>query len=226
MRDPLLKYLSGESDARHSQGYLPQWAPKRYERCPYRTLPEADDMTQSLGETLRRRQSAATFSHVPLSIQQLSTLLWWSFGARVQEERSRRTYPSGGALYPVEGYLLAQQSSDDLAAGVYHYVPTEHALEQLPHDASQPAFEQVAPDVPCMLVLTHTKTCNMKKYGTFGYKLALIEAGHIGQNVALCATAHQIGHRPYGVRHTPPLEQSIGVDGASEPVLYAHALCG
>ncbi len=88
-------------------------------------LPKAKKIgTRSLEETLNERRSVRDYKAGPLSLEEVSQLLWAASGINLY----RRTTPSAGATYPLEVYLAAGQVAG-LAVALYHYSPPEHALE-------------------------------------------------------------------------------------------------
>ncbi|HSP73132.1 MAG TPA: SagB/ThcOx family dehydrogenase, partial [Gaiellaceae bacterium] len=125
---------------------------------------------------------------------QLSTLLDSAYGVRTTAAGARRTVPSGGALYPLELYAVCA-SVEGAPRGLLHYDPFAHRLEQLTTGDAladlaaalvDPApLEQAALALVVTAVLWRTRF----KYGARGYRFALVEAGHVAQNVLLAAAA-------------------------------------
>src|SRR3990167_7199102 len=72
----------------------------------------------SLEELLMTRNSIREFLDVPITLSQLSQILWASCG----RGRNGRTIPSAGARYPIRVYAVAMRV-DDLVSGVYRYEP-------------------------------------------------------------------------------------------------------
>ena len=66
--------------------------------------PKPDGAT-SVEKALRERRSIRDFKRKPLSIAEVSQLLWAAQG--ITASGGRRTAPSAGALYPLELYLVA-----------------------------------------------------------------------------------------------------------------------
>ena len=62
------------------------------------------------------------------------------------------------------------------------------------------------------------------KYGDFAYNLALLEAGHMAQNIALGATALGLGARPIGGFNDSVVHQILDIDGESEQAVYTILL--
>ncbi len=82
----------------------------------------------SLETALRKRRSRREYAPGPLSLAELSQLLWAAQGETTPE--GFRTAPSGGALYPLEVYVLAGNVTN-LASGIYRYAPYSHTLRQV-----------------------------------------------------------------------------------------------
>jgi len=89
---------------------------------------EAPARSVSLAEAIASRKSHRKFSREPLSLAELSYLLWATQGLRhTTEKASFRTVPSGGARHPFETYLFVTRV-EGLAPGLYRYLPFGHKL--------------------------------------------------------------------------------------------------
>jgi SagB-type dehydrogenase family enzyme len=62
------------------------------------------------------------------------------------------------------------------------------------------------------------------KYGVRGYRFALLEAGHVGQNVTLAAAALRVAALPVGGFFDRRLDELVGADGLDEASVYAIVL--
>ena len=92
---------------------------------------QLQEATFNFTEVLRRRKSIRSFSPKPLSMADLSFLLWASTGIqRTEHSYEFRTAPSAGALYPIETYITAN-NVEDLKEGLYHYNIKNHLLEEI-----------------------------------------------------------------------------------------------
>ena len=58
------------------------------------------------------------------------------------------------------------------------------------------------------------------KYGLRGYRFALLEAGHVVQNVALTAVALDLAALPLGGFYDAQVDDLVGADGVEESVVY------
>jgi hypothetical protein len=69
----------------------------------------------SLEETLNKRRSVRDYKRGSLSLDQVSQLLWSAAGIN----QYGRTFPSAGATYPLETYLVVGEV-EGLGTGIYH----------------------------------------------------------------------------------------------------------
>src|SRR4030043_1041309 len=76
-------------------------------------------------ETLNKRRSVRDYKKGPLSLEQVSQLLWAASGKNLY----RRTAPSAGATYPLEIYLVVGEV-EELEPGLYKYSISKHHLER------------------------------------------------------------------------------------------------
>ena len=79
--------------------------------------------TVSVEEALERRASIRNYTDQPITMQQVSQLLWAAQGI-TRPSWGGRTAPSAGGTYPLEVYLVvAKNGVEGLTAGVYQYIP-------------------------------------------------------------------------------------------------------
>jgi SagB-type dehydrogenase family enzyme len=138
--------------------------------------------------------------------------------------------PSAGALYPLELYLISL-AVNDLDRGVYHYHPYRHRLEHLA-PLSWPELRAAAVDASVLesaaavLVVTAVFWRSRFKYGSRGYRFALLEAGHLAQNAILAATDLDLPALPLGGFYDRRLDEIVSADGLDEAVVHALILGG
>jgi SagB-type dehydrogenase family enzyme len=160
-------------------------------------LPEpVYDSETSLEEALLARRSVRSYSEEPITLQQLSQLLW--AGQGITDPSGKRTAPSAGALYPLKLYVVAG-NVEGLASGVYEYEPETHTLvktldgdrrQSLAQAAlGQASVEQCAIDI----IITANYEITTVKYGERGIRYVHMEAGHAAQNICLEAVALELG---------------------------------
>jgi SagB-type dehydrogenase family enzyme len=181
-------------------------------------------------EALKIRRSVRSYSPEPLTLADLSFLLWASNGVqRKAGGFAFHTAPSAGALYPIETYLVANNVSE-LQKAVYHYDLERHALEKLKSEdftkkIGQAALEQkTCTEASVVFVWTAIFERSKWKYAQRAYRYIYLDAGHIAQNLALAATSIGLGSCQIGAFFDDEINQIIGVDGADESTIYLSAV--
>ena len=194
-------------------------------------LPEPGALPAPLEHVLRSRRSAGRFGTQALGIEQLATLLWAAYGVNEPAPTDGppwpdlRTVPSGGALYPLELYVLAMDVHG-LAPGVHHYDPRRHRLDELRRADLGETLPRMltAPDLgegaAAVVAITGVFWRSRFKYGLRGYRFTLLEAGHVAQNLLLAAAALELAACPCGGFFERRLDPLLEVDGVEESALY------
>ena len=182
------------------------------------TLPQPQDKSpMSVEEALSRRRSIRDFADKPVSLEDVSQILWAAQG--ITSERGFRTAPSAGALYPLEVYLVAS-NVDGLEAGLYRYQPSPHALEMLKsgdlkRDLANAALGQSAiVDGAINLVITAVYERTARKYGERAERYVHIEVGHVGQNVCMQVESLGLGTVTIGAFYDDKVKKALGIDEA------------
>lgn len=101
----------------------------------------------SIESVLSSRRSVRSYSRQPLSLNKLSQLLWVAQGISIRG--IRRTAPSAGALYPLEIYLVAGQTTD-IFPGVYRYSSAQHSLNLIKESDQRRALSEAALNQKCV----------------------------------------------------------------------------
>jgi SagB-type dehydrogenase family enzyme len=183
----------------------------------------------SLEEAVKRRRTIRSFSSASLSLEQLSQLLWAAQG--ITEERGfKRAAASGGALYPMDIYAVVGKAGvEGLQPGIYHYEPEGHTISLLlegdlrEHLARASLHQMWMARAPLNLVVTAEYRRITSKYGERGVRYALMEAGHVGQNIFLQAEALGLGAGIVGAFHDDEVIQVMKIPGSHEPLLIMPA---
>jgi SagB-type dehydrogenase family enzyme len=180
----------------------------------------------SLDDALRRRASVRDYTGEPLSLPDLSYLLWASTGIQRREQGYEfRTAPSAGALYPIETYIVANNVSG-LEQGLYHYAIKAHGLEELRlgdlrlETAKAALGQMICYEAAAVFVWTAVFFRSLWKYEQRGYRYIYMDAGHIGENLYLAATALGLGACGVGALFDDELNRVLGVDGVEESAIY------
>jgi SagB-type dehydrogenase family enzyme len=179
----------------------------------------------SLEEAIKRRRTIRSFSSASLTLEQLSQLLWAAQG--VTEERGlKRAAASGGALYPMDVYAVVGGAGvEGLQPGIYHYEPEGHTISLLSEGDLRESLAKASlhqmwmARAPLNLVVSAEYRRITSKYGERGVRYALLEAGHVGQNIFLQAEALDLGAGIVGAFHDDEVIQVMKTPRSHEPLL-------
>lgn len=177
-----------------------------------------------LWELIRSRRSIRDYAHRPLTMQELSQMLWATQGLTSGSE-ALRACPSAGGLYPVETYV-AVHSVEGLTPGVYHYRVDRHQLEQLTAGdirkelANAALGQEIARRAAAVFVWSAVFDRCKWRYGQRAYRYIYLDAGHIGAHLALAATALGLASCPVAAFFDEELNSLVGLDGDTESVIY------
>lgn len=186
-------------------------------------LPEpAYDGGVSVERALRVRRSIREYEGRPLTVEQVSQLLWAAQGI-TEPVHGFRTAPSAGATYPLETYLVVKEGGvEGMEAGVYHYRPRGHVLELLRRgDFSGKLMaacldQEWVGEAAVNIVLTAIYERTTWRYGERGIRYVHMEVGHVGQNIYLQCVSLGLGCVVIGAFYEEPIKDILGVD--EEPV--------
>jgi SagB-type dehydrogenase family enzyme len=166
----------------------------RKKEAPIKLPPPIPKGKISIEEAISKRRSFRRFRAQPLSLAQLSQLLWSAQG--ITSTGGRRAVPSAGATYPLEIFVvIGEHGIQNLAAGMYHYDVGNHSLslhmsgdlrQKLADTALGQSFIANCP-VDMVVCALHPRTAY--RYGRRGERYVHMEVGHVGQNVSLQAVA-------------------------------------
>ncbi|MFO7722754.1 MAG: SagB/ThcOx family dehydrogenase [Bacteroidales bacterium] len=154
--------------------------------------------TMSVEESLSKRRSVRTYQAGPMSLQQVSQILWAAYGISDSTSYSRlklRTAPSAGATYPLDLYLLAG-NVEGLEAGLYKFTSEGHTLTlvrkgDMRKEVAEACLDQkMLHQAPASIVYAAVYPRITKRYGDRGADRYLcMDIGHSAQNVYLQSVA-------------------------------------
>jgi SagB-type dehydrogenase family enzyme len=144
----------------------------------------------SVEKALAQRRSIRTYKDEPLSLAQVSQILWAAQGI-TDSTSGKRTAPSARASYFLELYLISGNVSG-LPQGIYRYQPEGHELAEITKgDIKTKLFEAAgqAPIQKAPVVLLIAGDSERSQRPEWMY----LEAGHAAQNVYLQAVSLDLG---------------------------------
>lgn len=183
--------------------------------------PPSSESETSLERALLERRSIRTYQAGPLTLAEVSQLLWAAQG--ITHSDGYRTAPSAGALYPLELYLVAG-NVQDLAAGLYHYEPRQHRLAfvtlgDFRAGLSAAALGQASMEhAAAVIVMTAVMPRTTTRYGERGIRYVHMEVGSAAQNVYLQAVSLGLGTVFVGAFDDDEVRQILDLPEAEDPL--------
>lgn len=209
---------------------------KKYRSATQHPLPRCLDTIKDVTfkDILERRESIREFRPEAVTLEQLAVLCELTYGWNPQRdveldggEISFRYAPSPGRLFPLELYLVIpsdpSEETDD-NCDIWHYEPNSHAIERIHCTQAaeiRAAFVHFPQRLPVVALLTGVIGRLTWKYGDRAYRYAHLEAGHVGQNLVLAATALNLSACPVVSFYDDAIHDLLDVDGVAEIALYS-----
>jgi SagB-type dehydrogenase family enzyme len=193
--------------------------------------PEAFTLGQlPLIEAFRRRRSRRKFTAQPLTVEELSCLLWATQGVTQvlsNNKATQRSVPSAGSRHTFETYLSLNRVTG-FEPGLYRYLALEHKLCLLRQDPGlagqlgEACHKQAfVGDCAATFVWTTLPYRMEWRYAFLSHKMIAQDVGHLCQNLYLAVEAIGAGTCAIGKYDQVKLDAVLGVDGRDEFAIYA-----
>jgi SagB-type dehydrogenase family enzyme len=185
-----------------------------------------------LRQAIEQRSSVRRYSEKPLSLEDLSSLLWLTQGVKEITKRpsTLRTVPSAGARHAFETLLLVNNVTG-LEAGLYRFAASQHALVHLPapkdirERITQACYNQGQVRHSAVTFIWAAVMERMAwRYVERGYRYLLLDAGHVCQNLYLAAEPLNCGVCAIAAYNDPQLNSELELDGENQFVVYLASL--
>ena len=179
------------------------------------------DSGVSIEETLLKRGSVRDYAGEPLTLGEVSQLLWAAQGATDAE--GFQTAPSAGATYPLETYVVVGDVGN-LTEGVYRYISAGHKLvKTLEGDrrsqlAGAALWASSVKKGAVSIVFTAIYERTTQQYGDRGIRYVHMEAGHAAQNVYLQAVALGLGTVVIGAFRDDQVSEILKLSKNEQPL--------
>jgi SagB-type dehydrogenase family enzyme len=214
----------------HRSQQLLELSHKVYTLMERRALPRVEPRT-ALEQAIVERRSLRTFTGAALDLEHLARLLFFTYG-RTDPRGLLRAVASGGALYPLELYVVALRVAG-LEAGLYHYDSATNALDVVRLGVSLADFKAAVncegidvDNAAVALVVCASFRRSTVKYLDRGYRMVLMEAGEVAHNLGLLTTSMGLGACLVGGFNDDMLSALLEIDGVDEapllPMLIGH----
>lgn len=208
---------------------------KQYLRLENIHLPEIKKVEGEFRRTIKKRSSFRNFSGRPIDMTTLGDILYFGLGTMrlnpFEALNPFRAYPSAGAKYPLEVYVLVL-SGKDINSGLYHYNPEGHSLDTLLLEIRQSKIDKIwlnkkqfqFKKASVLLIITSIFHRTTDKYGERGIMFPYIEAGHLAQNIYLLTTLMGLGCCAIGILNEDPVIKLLDINPRDEYPIYYLAL--
>lgn len=194
---------------------------KRFKNIPLKKL----DFEYNILEALKRRASNGFEVTDEITFSKLSTIL--NYSVCKKGTSIKRYYPSAGARYPLEFYVIVNTDMDEINKGVYHLNIKDNSLTYLwsnPLEGEEIFGMHREKNLGSIYIIcTSVIQRSSVKYGELALKFSYIEAGTAFQNIALLATVFNIANS-ISNHDDVKLEKILDIDGETEFVVGAMSL--
>jgi len=221
------------SQTDQNRGIAPPPIEKPYSKEARRIDLPRDERFKDIGKmdlkaAIGKRESRRTYRREPLSLEELSFLLWATQGIKEKLDAGHalRTVPSAGCRHALETYLCILNISG-MEQGIYRYLPLEHQLlfefteENLDQKIVQAALDQPYPGEAAVTFIWTAIPYRMEwRYGLAAHKVIAIDAGHVCQNLYLACEAIGAGTCAIGAYDQGRMDKLLRIDGEDEFTIY------
>lgn len=187
-----------------------------------------DNLIQNIGNRKSHRQ----YKDKPLTLEELSFLLWASQGVKSVYERNNKSYatlrtvPSAGARHPFETYILINNVTG-LKEGLYRYLAIEHKLmfisaleNQSEKIVDATLGQKFIGKAAAVFIWSCVAYRGEWRYNIAAHKAMLLDAGHICQNLYLACEGINAGTCAIAAYNQEKIDAIIDVDGENEFSVY------
>lgn len=180
--------------------------------------------TMAVEEALAERRSRRVYSEEPVTVAELSQMLWAGQGI-TDPVGNKRTAPSARSVYFFTIFVVVRDV-EGLEPGLYEYLPVEHALGdmQMPTagDAlAESGVQEGAVKAPVVFLLSSAYGKGAESMKAGAKSSALLEGGHIGQNLYLQAESLQMATVAMAGFDSAKVGSALKLDPA-ETVVYIY----
>ena len=196
-----------------------------------------DPQTLTLGrvdliDVINARRSRRHYSDAPVSLEELSFLLWCTQGVKECTDRpaTLRPVPSAGSRHAFETLLLANRV-DGLPAGLYRFLAIDHRLGRLdcPADFAErltaACRQQNQVRASAVTFIWVAVLARMRwRYGLRGYRYLHLDAGHVCQNLYLGGKSIGCDVCAIGGFDDAAVNRELGLDGDELFAIYLATL--
>ena len=187
-----------------------------------------DDQLQGLERTILRRRSTRRFSGASLTLDELNTLLDFTYQPHHYSEQGFDSDPDYFDLSLIQSFI-AVSGVDGLEAGCYYYAPNAQELRQIRFKNFRQELhylclgQDLGRDAGAVIFHTADLKQAIARYGDRVYRYLHLDAGHLGQRLNLAAIRLDLGVSGIGGFFDDQVNEVLGIP-EDEAVLYITTL--
>ncbi len=187
---------------------------KKLDQPPYEKVYEGEEIlltkefdsvviNNDLKSILDGRTSTREYSGEVITLDELAYVLWYTYGVKAvlgtKRKATLRTVPSAGARHTFETYFIAN-NVEGLEEGLYHYNGVTHGITLVKKlvnsckESSKIAADQEFVENTNVLFIWTCIPYRMEwRYPDTAMKYALVDAGHICENLYIAGASIECG---------------------------------
>lgn len=172
----------------------------------------------AIGSLQSKRHSVRSYTNDPVSLVQVGSICSAGYSY------VGHAVPSGGNMYPLKVYVIVSTPSESLPCGYYEYDPWHDVLvryDDIDQEAINFAFctSRRLFNAPISIVIASDIDRQANKYANLSYKLSLVEAGQVAQNITLAAIELGLGTCELGGVLDEPIARELGMPDGVHPIV-------
>ncbi len=201
---------------------------KTYEMPAMKTVGEKIDLPEpkttgkmSVEEAIQTRRSKRVYSEEPVTLSELSQILWSAQG--VTDDKGHRTAPSARGVYPYSLYVVVR-NVEGLDQGLYLYDSATNTLGNLGLTnagelLAASGVQDNSQKAPVVIALTAAFAKAAVSFPNNPEEVTFLEGGHIGQNIYLQAEAMKMATVVTAGFDVAKVGAALGLD-KNETIVY------
>lgn len=211
---------------------LTKYAYTTYANLEKFDLPKVDEnliKMKSFADVILSRESVRDYSDKPITLKELSTLLFYSAGVKRMEPTRKRTAPSGGNLNSVDLYFF-NTNIKDLPKGFYFYDFMVHKIILIEKGnfkekiSEEILYQPELSDAAILFIFISKFERLRSKYGPRALRITHIDCGALYQNIHIVAESMNFGSCAIGGVIETEIEKILDIDGVDNFVLLAQTV--
>lgn len=187
-----------------------------------------DTRLQGLEKTILRRRSTREFSGANLTLDELNTVLDFTYQPHHYVDQGLDSDPDYFDLSLIETFI-AVSGIDGLDAGCYYYAPHAQEIRQIRFKNFRQELgylclgQALGHDAAAVIFHTADLETAIARHGDRGYRYLHLDAGHLGQRINLAAVRLGLGVSGIGGFFDDQVNDVLGIP-EDEAVLYITTL--